>query len=454
MELFYDVRDGSYWAKISGEYVQPNKSDLILEMRTRGYNHERAVEFENGIFRETEIPFIEAMRGRRISFAGPLAGHRIGIYRDGCGRSCLITEEARAVWDPIPKKIVEPEFFSSFVRELLPGDQWIQFCFWMSLSLSSLRNQDFQPGPACFFAGEANCGKSLLQSIITEVFGGRSANPLKFMTGETPFNRDICAAEHLTIEDPKTATDTKSRRELGQTLKNMLYSGITSVHAKGKDAFNLPVWRRITGSLNKSAEDMSGVPPIEESLADKLFLFLCERVVDSFKPFRKKRLETADLGLGIDPARNETVIDRRELWKQIVIEAPMIRGWLLTQFNSIPLEQQDSRSGIKAWQHPVLLEELSGLAPETRLLNLVDSVLFKPGDPLDCIWRGKSFDLEAVLRKSDFHFAAEKIFSWPGAAGQYLSRLEKSKPTRVSKRKLEGHTVWTILRAPETKTTE
>ena len=245
------------------------------------------------------------------------------------------------------------------------------------------------------------------------------------MMGEK-FNYDLAGAEHWQIEDPASTTDLRTRRFFGNRLKECNYNRDFSINQKGKDALLLQLFRRTTISVNLEPENLAVIPPLDDSIKDKIFLFKCDMVHESFKPF-------VDLFGGVD---------RTALWAWVKEWMPEIRVWLLKGLPPLAKALQRGREGIQAWQHPELLGELSNLSQELRLLSLIDEACFDDADDFPFI--GKAIDVEKKLRGSDFSFEAEKILKYPGAAGAYLGRLAKDHPDRISKRTKDGYTVWTI----------
>ena len=128
------------------------------------------------------------MHNRMVHFTGPLSGHRVGIFKAYDGNNCLITAEANpAVFVPTPKKAKRPEWLINFFQQLLPGDQYAHFLWWLKIGRASQLRGDFRPGQCLVLGGETGCGKSLAQNIITEFYGGRVADPFRYMTGVTVF---------------------------------------------------------------------------------------------------------------------------------------------------------------------------------------------------------------------------------------------------------------------------
>lgn len=423
VEVFFDGRDSGYFYRIKNRFVKLAKRDLQLHLRTLG--------LRDDIFwqslREIDYPLWKAQTDRLIDYAGPLAGHRVGVHKNSSGRTFLVTEEAGGVWNDLPKKSKRPKFVGDFLEELLPNDQWLSFCHWLRIALESLRAGDFRPGQVVCLAGPSDCGKSLLQSIVTEILGGRSANPFRYMMAESQFNADLAWGEHWAIEDPGSTTDIRTRRQFGAKLKECTVNRDFSIHQKGKDALLLPVFRRVTISVNDEPENLAVIPPLDQSIVDKIFMFKCSRVVKAFEPF----LSTAG------------TVDRKAVWAEVQGETHGIRAWLLAGLPKLPVALQSTRFGVKSWQHGELLDELCNLSPESRLLTLLDEALFNDPDMVGA-WSGKAIELEQELRKSEFSFEADKILKYHGACGTYLARLASQFPDRISKRVKDGYTVWSI----------
>lgn len=436
LELYYDIRDGSLWYCLGGRWISPAETKLQLHFRTLGFSDCRYITQGKGAIKEIDWPIWNAMNNHQVDFTGSLAGHRKGIFKDGAGRSFLVTEEASGVFDAMPKKIVEPEFFCAFLLELLPGEQWRRFCYWLAVALTSLRAGDYRPGQILVLAGPPACGKSLLQYIITEVLGGRASNPFKYMMEKTQFNKDLCGAEHWMIEDPPTSIDIRTRREFGCNLKNCAFTRDFPVHPKGRDIVPLPLFRRVSISVNRETENLAVIPPLEEGIDDKLTLLSCERVVKAFERF---------------PADQDGNRSRTEIWAKVMEEIPMIRAWLLNAFKRIPAGWRDERCLVGHWHHPDLEAELRSLAPEHRMLQLLDHAFFQPDPEAKTaaerapvpITDKKAFDLEQELAvKMPAQVGSlSRMANW---LGTYLGKLLKAGNTRISKRVKDGTTLWTI----------
>jgi len=112
----------------------------------------------------------------------------------------------------------------------------------------------------------------------------------------------------------------------------------------------------------------------------------------------------------------------------------------------VPGDIECSRYGVVHYHQPELLQMMSTLAPETKLLELIDTKLWPKDAPVWNIWEGKASDLEAELTKqmSGVEHEARKLLLYNSACGQYLGRLMQQHPGRISKRILKGMNIWEI----------
>ena len=91
---------------------------------------------------------------------------------------------------------------------------------------------------------------------------------------------------------------------------------------------------------------------------------------------------------------------------------------------------------------------LGELAPEMRMLELIDAEIFKL--PTVDEWEGLSPKLENRLinHPSEVAFQARNLFTFQAACGTYLGRLQKLFPNRVSYRRGHQGRIWIIKRLP------
>src|SRR6185436_12082533 len=112
----------------------------------------------------------------------------------------------------------------------------------------------------------------------------------------------------------------------------------------------------------------------------------------------------------------------------------------------IPSELKSARYGIVHYHHPTLLAALEALSPEVQLLEMVDAEIFNPALNRHHPWVGTAADLRSYLTgvNRDCRRAAETLLHSPVAAGSYLARLAARRSERVSMRRINGVTQYTI----------
>lgn len=416
LDAFYDSARKTFWIQNSrAELMDVTEGSLKRWLRSRGFSP--ALFRPNGL-NQVDAALLEIQHERDVHFAGPLAGFAVGEATTA-GSRVLVTR-GPAVIKAGPG---ECPTLLRFFRELF-ADQ-VQYVFgWMKAGLASLRaGPPWRPGQMLALAGPAGAGKSLFQSIVTELFGGRVAKPYRYLIGETAFNSELFGAEHLAIEDEAASTDLRTRRHFGSQLKNLIVNEVQSFHAKGRQALGLTPFWRVTVTLNDEAENLMVLPPLDDSLIDKILLLKA--------------------GMPHFPFDSEGLKERREFREKLTAELPAFLTFL-AGFR-IPDKLKDKRYGVRAYQHPDLLRELESLAPEYRLLAMLDQSGIWFAD-VHC-WVGTALALETELRKEDKTREGERVFTFSSACGVYLGRLARRFPDRFTSERGSGNTtVWTIKR--------
>jgi hypothetical protein len=197
---------------------------------------------------------------------------------------------------------------------------------------------------------------------------------------------------------------------------------------KFRNGITLPVFWRLTISVNDETENLLILPPFDDSISDKLIIFKVD----------KKEM----------PMKTATNEQRAAFWDRLVSELPAYVHYLFN-FWTIDAALVSQRYGVTDYHHSHILDQLAELAPETRLLQLIDAEIFKPVAPLGrrkIPWTGTAIELEQRLTTylSDVRRQADELLSWQGASGTYLGRLKKIRPKRVSSQRTHAERKWTI----------
>ena len=233
-DLHYDPNSGQWWTRNSwGDYAQINGDRVRTLLTENGVSHVKDQTGSSDLDRE----LLRRTRDTVIEYAGPLAGHRAGLYG-----TVLVTRSVV----PLAGTPGDCARIQTYLYNLLDrnDDQYWRLIFWLALRRQAVLTGTWRSSQALALVGPAACGKSFVQSaIITRLLGGRIAKPYRYMSGATDFNGDLFTSEHLCIEDEAPGRDIHSRRSLGSHIKSMLFAQNQSCHPKNRQAITLrPIW--------------------------------------------------------------------------------------------------------------------------------------------------------------------------------------------------------------------
>lgn len=415
-EAYYDSAKKIYCiSDRQKNYIEVTDQSLRRHLRGAGY----ATETSRGeIISQVDRMLNDYQLDAAVQYAGPLAGHSRGL-KESCGNKILVTNSPKLIEPQAGEFPVLAALMENLFREA-EHDQRPYLYGWLKVMIEALRDGRHRPGQVIALAGPANCGKSLVQLLFTEAFGGRAAKPYRYMSGMTPFNAELFGAEHLVIEDEAASTDLRARRLFGARIKDFCVNEVQSCHAKNRQAISLrPVWR-VSVSLNNEPENLMILPPMDESLKDKIMLL---------------RANKAAMPMGTDSGDG-----RARFWAVLMAELPAFVHFLLA--NPIPEELRCERFGITTFQHPELLDAIEALSPEDRLLGLLDAVVFEQVTSAPIIVT--SDEVERTLANSPFGYEARRLLNWANACGTYLGRLATKRPERVEQRRTNTARQWVI----------
>jgi hypothetical protein len=429
-EIYYHARESTYWRKDkTNRWIKVNDTSAKNFIAEQGYSKTAT---ETGANSEVDRCLMDIQTEQNVAYVGPLAGYSAGVYSMGDNK-ILVTDSPKFItpkagsWDTLAR-LFEGMFVEGEV------DQRPYFYGWIKSAMDSFRLRRWKASQVLAMAGEAKSGKSLTQNLLTIMFGGRSAKPYQFMMGDTDFNSHMFGAEHLMLEDEAESVDIRSRRHFAANIKTILASRDQNCHGKQREALILnPIWR-MSLSLNDDPERLQVLPPLDSDIRDKIIVL---RVYKRPMPM----------------PTGTTVLDEL-FWSQMVSELPAFLDYLDKW--QVPEELTDDRYGIAAYQHPEVVEKLEQTSPELRLLEIIDRGLFggqvaMTGNTPPNPWEGTAAALEAKLVSSNstVTFEARKLLNWQNSCGTYLGRLKESTNAsvagRVTSRKLNGHTSWTIV---------
>lgn len=411
--LYFDEDKGDYFMRFGSDndFAKLGKADAKMHLRRLGLDDSDRVK---GVT-EIESHFIQAQIRRRVQYVGPIAGYRAGDFKTSAGDLVLVT---RGV-SPAPAERGKWPFLQRFIAQLLPDAvQQDRFLYWLANSYRALVGGTFSPGQCLVLIGPSQCGKNFAQTLITELFGGRVARPYEWFIGETAFNGELAQCEHWMISDERGSTDIRTRRAFGNAIKRAVAEQMLRVHPKGRQAITVErTFRRVTISCNEEPENVQVLPPLDDSILDKMVILKCS------------------------PA--ELSSDYGSNMKKLRAELPAMAYYLSKV--EVPRELAKGRFSLEAYQHPDIVALLYEQAPEFRLMSLIDEVCWHGTAASDrAPWTGTAVQLEKELRQSEFGGQVQSLVTFSAAVGTYLARLAAKRPERVQQRRTSTARSWVI----------
>jgi hypothetical protein len=412
----YDHNRGCFWTLNADSYIRLVKDDLRNRLWCEGADKTSRIK---GGFSEIDLAIDTIQKLKTVDYAGPLAGYKQGFYTYR-GTKFLVTTSPII----IPPTPGDCSMILGMLRQLLGEEQLPYFFGWLKTGYESVASYKIRPGQALVLAGGRDNGKTLVQSlIITPILGGRTAKPWAYLIGRTNFNSEMFGAEVQVVDDESASTDIASRRQYAEGIKGLTVDSEQKCHKKYCDGVILkPFWRLVI-LCNDEPQSITVLPPIDDHIADKLML-----------------LKTNAIKL---PMPNFTSSEREAFETRIRAELPSFIDFL-TRFE-IPPALRSERFGIKHYHNQAVLDALSVLAPEEKLLNMIDEGLFETTDD-EIVDTAIGIESRIANWNPD---QARKIFSWLAASGTYLAKLAKKYPNRFSSTVVDGKTRWHIK--PPTK---
>jgi hypothetical protein len=353
-----------------------------------------------------------------VSYIGPVAGIAPGLHTSEDMEAPFLVTSGPKIIEGTPGYF---PFIEAFLEELFGcQDQALAAIGWLRQARSNLVAGKRRPLPAAALVGPKECGKSLFIELVRRALGGRSANALRALNGSTNFNADALGAELLVIDDEIASRDHRARVALAQGLKKQLFAASVRVEGKYRDAVTMRPIHAVILAVNSEPENMMVLPALDDSLEDKISLFLCER------------------------ARLDGMDSPDEISGQLNAELPAFIYYLETSTH--PEQLRNRRTGVAAWHNPELLEQLKDMEIEERFRELVaqcSAVSFQI--TTGGAWRGSAAELEkALMEDEQTRHGARSILTWPAACGVYLGRLQKTGRVSISSSVVRGITQWRI----------
>lgn len=416
-------RDKSdYWRKTAdGTFARTREEDLKRHLRKDGF-------FVGTCYTPGITLFDQcityAQDNCHVATVFNLAGHTPGIYTTREGRRVLVPDGMR------PMETAEGEFPETqrFLSELF-GEFQIDYALaWLQSALVDLKTghpDSWRSSHLLCLVGEPGCGKSMFQTLVTELMNGGEADPYDMLMGSEKgkFTQDLANAPHWRMEDKPPIFKLQARAAFAETVKHHSVSKTLEVHAKGRDKIQLPTFRRMTLSTNEDSSALTVLPALTSGIIDKLLILRCSKATN----------------LGPDYYANISKFRR---------EMPAFRHFLLHKYR-VPeeLRADADRMGFRAFINEDVRAWLDDSDPKKRFLEILDAVLF-PDEDKDgptVPFRGTATDIQQRLCSDPkWGVMARQLLPSSNSCGHLIRDIAKDAPDRFKETRPKGVSHWTI----------
>jgi hypothetical protein len=283
--------------------------------------------------------------------------------------------------------------------------------------------------------GAKDCGKSLvIEHLISPALGGKMADANAFLLDKTQFNGDLFQSELLVISDKGLGESYKDREILRDNLKRAVAETGQAMRCLYKEQITVrPIWR-IVLAANDSAENITDIPTIDASFADKIIYLKC------FPPAVPFYCESKDGA-------------REAFARAIAQELPAFLHHVDSY--QIPQELVKGRFGIREWHHPQILDSLETASPLQPIIEVIHEWIKERFDDNENSKTITSKGLYDELSKRNNGKALQGICGSPHVLGRQLSSISESpswselvsrETRRINGSNRQKQTVWTITK--------
>lgn len=425
---YFEGDAGRFWVLTKDkQWVRLDRKTFELHLRAEGFSDKKK---KGSPLSEVEAETHQTVLYKQVSYAGPLAGWQVGLVQFADTKA-LITRSPSL---PEPKDPGTCEFpaIDGFLYSLLVGQDiegnWIDqrpyFLAWLKHALQSLYAGVPTRGLCLVLAGEAGSGKTLLKELIRVAFGGRECLPYDYMLGRDNFNRELSEAPLWVVDDVAAGTKAEDRVKFGAEIKKVVANTSIKIRGIQQNGMILNPFRRLVVCVNNEPDRLLVLPAIDDDLSDKIMIF---------KGYR-----------GRMPMPLSSEEQKRAFWAALMRELP---GWIWSVLNAYddPAISR-GRFGVVAYQHPEILQDLSDIAPETRVLEWLG--LWFGSRAGTSTWTASCADWRAALAAEDCPISAHDKTKLPEPAwlGKRLAKLQRRYPRRFFPRRTSKGNVWEIHR--------
>lgn len=422
------VLDGRNWWALNEqrEWIPLGGTDAVRRNLRRSGLNPRPLKGQN--ISEVDATIHQIEMNHYADISGRYAGYlKAGVYQVA-GSKLLVPRSHRL---PTVKEGGCGTLLNFLQGMFTARDQLEAFYGWLQTAVRTLREDkpgEWSPGQALVLLGGTGVGKTALQGIIDLLLTERAADPTKYYIGDTPFNSDLGEAEHWKISDP-TWSDYRQKQKFAKSFKNDVANTVCALHPKGRQQIHLPIFKRISISLNEDEESLSVLPLMDPSYLEKLLLLNC---------FASEHTPNAKIW--------------KHWIKQVKAEVPAFLYFLLHRFQ-IPDHLIDGRYGVRYKNAP--LENRMSTASQEEKDEVVDDIILRTVLATRTEYSGTSSQIHSLIFGNRSRLRetahASNLPKSPAVLGKMLHQWiidngGRRKGYTVSRRLLDGYHLYSLTR--------
>ena len=341
-DVWFNAREGVHLVR-KGEVIVPDKGYL----KALEYPLSRLIRTKKEIRQCINELDAQIKHERSVQYHGPVAGQKTGTWLECSGSRWLVTsspkyiEPVKGGW-PNLRKLIETLLPEPIAQAALYS--------WCKTQYLALQRGRHSPCPILIFAGDADDGKTLLLSLLTDLRGGRFTNPIGAWSGEGPAWTDhLLGCECLNIDDSVPLKNYQSRQNLATKVKEVIFAGSVTIDKRNNTSFTIeprPLWS-VVMAVNANSDSIKTVPALDGAdMADKAVVL---------------RTHRADI---LYREQGDSAAEAR--YKAYADELAAFAYWLAKEFR-LPAELPKGcflgRSGALVYRDPLAMTDLHRASP-------------------------------------------------------------------------------------------
>jgi hypothetical protein len=380
-EIFYQPENDKFWMEdIRDVFVSYRKGPVCTRLNEEfGIDKKKAEPLFAKIYQEKVVDLVTRIGGRRKGV------HEIG------GMNILVPSEQRRI-EPVKG---DWQVIRDYMIGMLGEEQFEWYLGWLQTWLSGYYSYQFVAGQVLICIGETSSGKTLLKSIHNHIFDG-GGQPLKYMTGGTGFNGELCGVCSLHIDDKLNDLGSNGKKKLKAECKELAVAGELRFEFKNKTAFSASPIQRLLICCNYTEDSVSVIPDIDNSTKNKISILYCKR-------------RSMPMPAG-------TQKEKDAFWNQIKTEMPAYLYHVMEEHKISEkfADLEEERMCVRGYHNEKALNFVEAYSNEGKRLHAIIEVLRK--DHGLC-WEGSASELVKILKEE-----AKDYKSTPTSIGRFLNQ--------------------------------